>query len=174
MPPSRADDAELELPVGDELDDRLRVVHLECDLHVGVAVLELAQEQRHDDGRRAGGGADRELAGQRTCPLRRHLAEQLLLELQQPLRSAVEAPARLGRLDAPAGAVEQLGSEALLERPHLQRHGGLGDAEPVGRLREAAALDDGAEGCELPCVHKQILSRDVRAANPPGAIRTYA
>ena len=68
----------------------------------------------------------------------------------------------LGRLDAAAGAVEQLGAEALLERPHLERHGGLRDAEPLGGLREAPPFDDGTEGGKLSRVHKRILSQDRR------------
>ncbi len=86
------------------------------------------------------------------------VVEDLLLELQQPLRAAVEAPAGLGRLDLAARAVEELGVEALLERPHLERDGRLRDAEPLRRLREAPALDDGTEGGELARVHKEILS----------------
>ena len=51
--------------------------------------------------------------------------------------------------------------EPLLERPDLQADGGLGDAEPLGRLREAAPLDDRAEGGELARVHKRILSMEI-------------
>jgi hypothetical protein len=46
--------------------------------------------------------------------------------------------------------------QPLLERPYLQRDGRLSDAETLGRLREAAPLDDGAEGGELTRVHKEI------------------
>ena len=49
--------------------------------------------------------------------------------------------------------------EPLLERPDLQADRRLGDAEPLCRLREASPLDDRAEGRELTCVHKPILSR---------------
>ena len=104
-----------------------------------------------------GRGAELQLAGELALALARELVEQLLLEAEQPLRAAVEAQAGLGRLDAASRAVEQLRAEPLLERAHLQRDGGLRDSEPLGRLREAAALDDGAEGCELTRVHKHIL-----------------
>ena len=87
------------------------------------------------------------------------LVDDLLLELQQPLRAAVEAEPRLGRLDAAAGAVEQLHPEPPLERAHLQRDGGLGHAEPLRSLRERPALDHRAEGLQLPRVHKQTLSQ---------------
>ena len=83
--------------------------------------------------------------------------EQLLLELQEPLRGRVEAQARLGRLDAPAGTVEQLAAEPLFERADLQADSGLSHAEAFGRLREALALHDGTESGELARVHKDSL-----------------
>ena len=91
--------------------------------------------------------------------VRRDVGEQLLLEREQPLRAAVEAPAGLGRLDAAPRAVEELRAEPLLERPHLQRDRRLRDAEPLGRLREAASLDDRAERSKLPRIHKRSLSQ---------------
>ena len=98
-----------------------------------------------------------QLAGELALAFARELVEQLLLEREQPLSASVEAQTGLGRLDAAARAVEELRAEPLLERPHLQRDRRLGDAEPLGRLREAAALDDGAERRELARVHKHIL-----------------
>ena len=77
------------------------------------------------------------------------LVEQLLLEREQPLRAAVEPQPRLGRLDAPARAVEKLLPEPLLERPHLLADRGLRDAEPRRGLREAPPLDDRAESGQL-------------------------
>ena len=82
--------------------------------------LELAEQHGHDDGGRPGRGADRELARERAALFRGHLCEDLLLELEQSLGPTEEAQARLCRLDPPARAVEQLGAEPLLERPHLQ------------------------------------------------------
>ena len=76
---------------------------------------------------------------------------------EQPLRSAIEPEAGLGRLDPAAGAVEEPLADPLLERPDLQADRGLGDAELVGGLREAPALDDRAEGSELLRVHKNTL-----------------
>ena len=90
-------------------------------------------------------------------PLAGDLVEQLLLEREQALRAAVQPQARLGRLDATSGAVEELRAEPLLERAHLERHGRLRDAETLGRLREAAALDDGDKRGKLTRVHKHIL-----------------
>ena len=97
-----ADDAELEPAVGDEVDDGLRVVHLERDVQVGVPLVELAEEHRHDDRGGAGRGADRELARERAGAVGGDLVEHLLLELEQALGAAEEAQPGLGRLHAPA------------------------------------------------------------------------
>ena len=85
------------------------------------------------------------------------LADDLLLEREQPLGAAVEPDPGLGRLDAPAGAVEQLRPEPLLERPHLQLDRGLRHPEPLGGLRERPPLDDLAECLQLPRVHNTYL-----------------
>src|SRR5205814_929077 len=97
--------------------------------------------------------------------------DQLLLQLRQPLRAAVEREPGLGRLDAAAGAVEQPAVEALLERAHLQADGRLRDAEPLRRLREALQLDDRAERSKLARVHKESLSAEETALKDPHAVR---
>ena len=89
--------------------------------------------------------------------LRRDVVEHLLLEREQTLRAPVEPRAGLGRLDPPAGAVEELRAETLLERAHLERDGRLGDAELLRGLGERAPLDDCAECGELARVHKRML-----------------
>ena len=142
MPARRTDDAELELARGDALDHGLRVRDGQRDLHARVSALELAEQQRHDDRGRAGGRSELELAAELTLALAGELVEQLLLEREQPLRAAVEPQAGLGRLDAAAGAVEELRAEPLLQRAHLERDGRLRDTKALGGLREAAALDD--------------------------------
>ena len=63
----------------------------------------------------------------------------------------------LGRLDAAAGAVEELRPEPLLERAHLELDRRLGDAELLGGERERLALDDLAERLQLAGVHKGSL-----------------
>ena len=112
--------------------------------------------------------ADLEPAGELALDLLAELGEQLLLEREQALRAPVEAAAGLGRLDAPPRAVEQLQAEPLLERPDLEAHRRLGDAELLGRLGEAPPLDDGAERCKLARVHKQSLCT---AGNQPSSIQ---
>ena len=138
----------------------------------GCRCVELAEEHRHDDRGRAGRGADRELARERAGALGGDLVEHLLLELEQALGAAEQPQPGLGRLDPAAGAVEQLRAEPLLERPHLQRDGGLRDAEPLRRLREAPPFDDGAERGELARIHKRILSQDRVRRDP--ALQTPA
>ena len=128
-----------------------------------MPALELAQELRDDDGRRAGRGADREQPRDVPDSLRDDLVEHLFLEREKPLCAAVEAHAGLGRLDAPARPVEELRAESLLERPHLEGHGRLGHAEVLRRLRERASLDDGAERGELARIHKRTLYKHHRA-----------
>ena len=165
---SGSDDAELELALGHEVDHGLGVRNGQRHADARVLALELAQEDRDDDRGRPRRGADRDLAGELPLALAGHLVDELLLEGQQPLRASVEAETRLRRLDPAAGAVEQLGAEPLLERPHLQRHGRLRDAEALRRLREALALDDGAECGELARIHKPSLS----TACPPRRVLT--
>ena len=102
MPPRGADDAELELPLRDAVDHGLRVRDRERDGDPGVRALELAEEQRDDGAAGAGRGADRERAAQRPAVAGVQLLDELLLELQHALRSAVEREARFRRLDAAA------------------------------------------------------------------------
>ncbi len=125
-----------------------------------MLALELAEQERQHDRSGSRRGADRELTAERPARLGSDLVEELLLERQQALGAAVQAPTRLRRLDPSSGAVEQLRAEPLLERSHLQRDGGLRDTQPLGGLREAAALDDRAERGELTGVHKRMLSHD--------------
>ena len=122
-----------------------------------MELLELAEHDGQDAAARPGRGADLEPALELALGLLAELREQLLLEREQPLRAAIEPQAGLGRLDPAAGAVEQLLPDALLERADLQADRGLRHPELVGRLREAPALDDRAEGGELLRVHKNIL-----------------
>ena len=119
VPPGGADDPELEPPVGDELDDGLRVRDRRAAPAARVVALELAEQER--ERRSPPGPVEAPISSvPRSGPSGLgELAEQLLLEREQPLRAAVEPEPRLGRLDAPARAVEQLRAEPLLERPHL-------------------------------------------------------
>ena len=152
-----ADDAELQRAVGDALDDGLRVEDAERDVQLRVRVGELAEDLREDDAARPGRGADLERAGELAGRLLGELGDDVLLELQQALRAAVEAKPGLGRLDAPPGAVEELRPEPLLERANLQRDRGLRHPEPLGRLGERLPLDHLAKRLQLPRVHNSYL-----------------
>jgi lipopolysaccharide/colanic/teichoic acid biosynthesis glycosyltransferase len=170
VPPARTHDAELELAVGDLADDGLCVGDGQTHAHLRIEPLELAQEQRHD--RPAGPRGGAELERPRDFALLVELLEQMLFRGEQPLSRRVEAQPSLRRLDSPAGAVEQLASEPLLERPDLETDGRLRDAEPLGRLGEALALHDRAERRKLTCVHKHSLCKkrvlyDPAVASPP-------
>ena len=79
MAAHRADDPELELAVGDAVDDRVRVGDRERDGQVRVAALELAQEERHEVRPRACRGAERQRPGQNAVVRGGNVLEQLLL-----------------------------------------------------------------------------------------------
>src|ERR687895_97240 len=154
----RPHDAELELALGDELDDALRVEDRQGDLDAGVAEVELAEEQRYDAASGAGRGADPDRAGELAVGLGDDLVDELLLESEQPLCAPVQAPPGLRWLNATPGAVEELPAETLLERADLLADSRLREPELLGGAREALALDHRAKGRELPRVHKEVLS----------------
>src|SRR5690349_6683281 len=101
-----------------------------------MLALELAEQDGHDRASGPRGGAERELAAQRTV-LTRKLVEKLPLDRKHPLRGPVKPLPGLGRLDAPPRAVEQRRAEPLLERPNLKADCGLRDPEPLSGLGEA-------------------------------------
>src|SRR5881394_1663899 len=114
-----------------------------------MELLELPEDDRQDASTGTGGSAHLEPALELALGFLAEVRKQLLLERDEPLRSAVEPETGLGRLDPAAGA-----AEALLERPDLQAHRRLRHPELVGGLREAAALDNRTKGRELLRVHK--------------------
>jgi len=154
---SRSYDAELELSLPDSVDDRLRVGDDQPHPDVGMLFLELAEQEWDDRASGTGRRAQLERAGDRTLVVRVEILEQMLLGGEHALSRGVEAPAGLRRLHAPAGAVEQLPPEPLLEGADLQADGWLGDPEPFGSLGEALPLDHGTECGQLTRVHKHSL-----------------
>ena len=159
MPAPSAHDAELELAVGDAVDDGLSVGDREPNSQLRVLFLELAEQQRNDGPARACGSPKVERAGERALVALGQLFEETLLEGEQPLGRGVEAQPGLGRLDAPAGSVEKPAAEALLERPDLQADRRLSDTEPLSGLRKALSLDHRAERCQLTRIHKPPLCK---------------
>ena len=110
--PADADDAELELAAPDLLDDGVRVRHRQRDMHLRMELLELPEDDRQDASAGPGRGADLEPALELAFGLLAEVREQLLLEREQPLRSAVEPETGLGRLDPASRAVEELLADA--------------------------------------------------------------
>ena len=144
-------------PAPDLLDDGVRVRHRQRDMHQRMELLELPEDDRQDASTGTGGGADLEPPLELALGFLAEVRKQLLLERDEPLRSAVEPETGLGRLDPAAGAVEEPLTDALLERPDLKADRGLRHPELVGGLREAAALDNRTKGRELLRVHKANL-----------------
>jgi hypothetical protein len=167
LPAAGAHDPELDLARGDALDHGLGVPDGEGDVELGMPALELAEEERDEVGAGPGGRTDGERAGEPAAVGGGDVFDQLLFELEHALGAPVQPHPRLGRLDAPAGAVEKLLPEALLERAHLQADCGLRHPEPLGRLREAPPLDDRAEGRKLSRVHKENLYLDSACGGSP-------
>src|SRR5205823_3376045 len=151
-----ADDPELQLALGDLLDDAVRVRDRQRHRELRMFALELAEQDGHDRASGPRRGAERELAAQRTV-LTGKLVEQLPLDREHPLRGPVEPLPGLGRFHAPTRAVEQLGPESVLERPNLKADCGLRDPEPLSCLGEALAVDYLAERGKLARVHKYSL-----------------
>src|SRR3954470_4100817 len=155
MAPSRTDDPELELTIGDTCHDRLSVRDRQAHMDVRMPLLELAEQHRYDASTGAGGRAELERAGDRALVIGLELVEQLFLELQQALCGGVEAQTCLGGLDAASGTVEQLPTESLLERADLQADCRLRHAEALRSLRKALPFHDGAECGQLTRFHKR-------------------
>ena len=122
---------------------------------------EVAEETREHDTSGPGRRADLERPVELALGALGELVDEVLFEREQPLGAAVEARAGLGRLDASARAVEELHPEALLERAHLQRDRRLRHPEPLGGLRERAALDHGAERAQLSRLQVRATFLDV-------------
>ena len=155
-----ADDAELELALGHEGDDRLRVVHRQANVQRRVRLMELAEEQRHDDRRRARRCADleraRERARTRARRGRRAAAPRARAAAVRSGRAACLR--RSGTTRRPERSSSWMPTP-LLERAHLLADGRLRDAERRRGAREALALDDGAErrSCFVsirPCLYQ--------------------
>jgi len=128
VPAQRADDAELELPLGDLLAHRLRVPDRERHVQLCVLALELAEKKRDEMRARTGGGADRERALE-LAALGGDLVVELLLQGEHALGAPVQPQACFRRLDPPARTVEQRLAEAVLEGSHLEADRRLRDAE---------------------------------------------
>src|SRR6185437_1853618 len=136
---SGSDDAELELPVRNLVDERLGVRHGQPHADVQVLLVELAEQEWHHRAAGAGRGPELERAGDRALVVGLELFEEMLLERKQPLRRRVEHAPGLGRFHTAPGAVEQLAPEPLLERADLQADRRLSHPEALSvRFSELA------------------------------------
>ncbi len=97
-----SDDPELELAPPDLLDHPLRVRHRQRDRHERMQLLELPEDDGQHGPARPGRSADLEPSLELALGLLAEICEQLLLEREQSLRSAVEPEPGLGRLDPAA------------------------------------------------------------------------
>src|SRR5207248_8390811 len=112
-------DAELELALGDAVDDALRVRDRQAHVNARIRLGELAEQ--HGDDRAAGPGRRTELErpGERVL-LPDDVLDELLLEGEHPLRRGVQPAPRLRPLHAASGPAAEPCPEALLERSDLQ------------------------------------------------------
>ena len=97
-----ADDAELQLALGYEGYHRLRVVHGQAEVERRVPLVELAEEERHDDRRRACRRTDLERACERPEQRLPEIREHLLLQREQSLGASIETRPGVGGNDATA------------------------------------------------------------------------
>ena len=141
----------------DLLDDVLRVRHRSARRAPRMQLLELAEDDGQDACRPAR-STRRSRAGPRARPRPPRRAPRAAAP------RARAAAARRGRAGGRPRSARRGGrsgrgaaGRALLERADLEADRGLRHAELLGRLREAPALDDGAEGGELLRVHKNTL-----------------
>jgi len=157
MTRGRTDDSQFERPVGNALHDGLGVEDTEGDPKFRVFLSELTQELRKDDSTGPRRGPDLETACKLPAVLVGEIIDDVLFELEKAQGAAVQPKAGLRWFHAPPRPVEQLGPEALLERPYLQGHSRLRDAEPLRGVREGLAFDDLAERPQLTSFHKASL-----------------
>ena len=145
-------DAELELAIQDAIDNRLGVVNAQRDDHVGVLLMERAEQRRQNPLARPRRCTDHQVARQLVA-LVFQAPKEIALGPENALGMAIGNIASLRRLDHATRAIDQLTPKALFKRTNCQRHGRLGDAELLSGLRKTRTIDDGNEGCELFRIH---------------------
>ena len=79
----------------------------------------------------------------------RRVGESRLDRLQRDDAIGEQPPARLGQLDVPRRAHEQLDAQLGLELPDRLAQRRRGHVQPVGRTREAQLLGDGDEVAQM-------------------------
>ena len=143
-----AGDGDVDVVVGQALEDVGAVADVEADLELGMQLAEALDERRDEELARRRHRAD----AQRAVPAVGGLARRAAALVEQPehvggirrvggagRRRAQRAPRALGQRDA----------ELALERGHRGRHRGLRDHELLGCGGDGSAPDDGQEGDKL-------------------------
>ena len=98
-------------------------------------------------------------------PARPHGIEGLASRGEHLVGVKAQAPALVGEAHSVRHAVEESDAKLALKLLHLHGDRGLGVAELLGRLREAAALDDPEEGLERSDLHGRTFR--LRDGMPP-------
>jgi hypothetical protein len=119
---------------------------------LGARAAEQPAHQRHADRRQ---GAERH-ASARRLRLAADLVFQALGVGQQRLHLRKQARARLGELDAAAGAVEEAGAALALQRVELAAEQRLVAVQEKRSAGEAAEFADGDEGPPLVQVGRDV------------------
>ena len=129
---------------------------------LGIAVEELRQMRGEPDRAHADGGVDPQMTGRRVAALgeRRLHARHALGDVEGGIEQDL---ALLGQHEPARMAMEQRGAQILLERPDLPADGGLAEAKPLGRAREASRLRHGVKNPDaIPIQHSNSLRRPLR------------
>ena len=79
---------------------------------------------------------------------------QLLAMADELARARQQGTTGLGQRDATADAIEQRGAELLLQRLDALAHGGLGQVQRIGGLREGLVAGNGDEGLQDGGIHR--------------------
>ena len=140
---------EVHLLLEQALESRARGVRLDMHRDVGVAFVEARDVARRNVG-------DTRAARRHSHPSRllrtecaREVPEQRVHAAHERRGERMEPLARRGDRRARTAALEQLGTELVLELAHLERHRGLGEPEALGRRGQAPEAHRLAEDAEL-------------------------
>ncbi len=136
---------QVDAAAGQVLDEVVRVLGDEADLHAGKRRVEAAQDRRHVGRDEVDGDAEAHLAFEAR---RVHALPHLVVEGDDAAGEAEQALAGRGEREALVLALEQRLAEAVLEPLQLQADGGLGAIEQARGGGDAASLDDGEKGPE--------------------------
>ena len=151
-----SDEREVELPGTEGLDEFARALLHDLEFDSGMLGVEAAErlgDEAHAQGRSR---PEADPALPQTGEFVHVEADRLGVG-EHPPRSRQQRLAGCGEGDVPAGAMEELGPELLLQGRDLPGQGGLGEMEGRGGLREVPGVGDLDEACELFEIHSNSL-----------------